>query len=127
MSPLTPREAVLYGVVVLLALNHVLLRWPGFYRRRALFWSVQFLNLAAAVTIMVVGVPGLPGALSVFRWILGLLLLFKVVQHNNRLVERARAERDEAEAEARRQAVRAALRRGRARDAGDGPEEQAGG
>lgn len=109
-----PGDAVLLAVVAVLASNHVLVRLPGWQRRPVVFWLAQLANLAAAVFVMAVGIPGLHGDLTIFNWVFGLLFVVRIVQNNQRY-SAARREAREADAQdddARRAAILAALEAG---------------
>ena len=117
-------DAFLFGVVAALATNHVLLRIPGWERRRALFYGVQLLNLTAGTWVMAMGIPGLDGPLKVFNWVFGLLFIARTVQNNNRYAKALRARRraQGAATDARKDEIRAALRRGETTAGASAPE-----
>lgn len=116
---MNPGDLILLAVVGVLASNHVLVRLPGWERRPALFWGAQVANLAAAVYVMGVGIPGLDGDISIFNWIFGLLFVVRIVQNNQRYsAARREASRGAAStADARRERIHEALA------AGDRPAE----
>ncbi|NOY24645.1 MAG: hypothetical protein GXP62_02125 [Oligoflexia bacterium] len=102
---------IIFGVVALLAINHFLLRLPGWTSRRGVFWGVQVVNLAAACFMIVVGIPNLHGLAHYLNWVIALLFMFHIIQNNGRLVAARRAEaREEDEQDAAaRERIHAAL------------------
>lgn len=110
-------DAILFGVVAALAVNSVLFFWPGWDRRRVLFYAVQATNLVVATFLMAVGVPTLDGSLEVFNWVLGGLFIVRILTNNKRYTEALRERRRGRGAAAtdKRQALAAALRRGERR------------
>ena len=121
MDGLNSGDVVLFSAVVLLASNHVVVRIPGWDRFRLPFWILQACNLAAAIWLMVVGIPGVEGNLRVFNWVIGLLLVFRIIVNNNRLVNAIRQRREDAQDADKREAIRAAIRAAREAD-GEGEE-----
>jgi len=113
--------AILLGAVAVLAGNRLVLSLPGWHRRRALFWALQLVNLAAACFMIVYGVPALRGLAFYANWVIALLFMLHIVQNNSRYVAARKAARAGADAadEARRAEVLAALQRG---EAGSSPD-----
>lgn len=107
-------DAILFAVVAALAANSVLFLWPGWDRRRALFYGVQLINLVVATFLMAVGVPSLEGSLSVFNWVLAGLFIVRILTNNKRYNEALRKRRGtrSAATDEKKAALRAALRRG---------------
>lgn len=105
---------ILFAVVGTLATNHVLIRLPGWEQRAWLFWLVQLMNLAAAVFLLAVGLPGFSGNLAVVNYVMALLFIVRAVQNNNRWGKRDRGGPKAVDADAKKEAIREALRRGEA-------------
>ncbi|MEC7949305.1 MAG: hypothetical protein VX265_17185 [Myxococcota bacterium] len=120
---MTPGDWILFAVVSVLATNHVLIRLPGWQQRAWLFWLVQLLNMSAAGVLLLEGLPGFSGNLSVVNYVLALLFVVRAVQNNNRWGRRGQDGRQSDEADERKAAILAALRRGEAPD-GDIPGAQ---
>jgi hypothetical protein len=116
---MTPGDWILFAVVGALATNHVLIRLPGWQDRAWMFWLVQLMNLVAAGFLVGVGLPGFSGNLAVVNYVMALLFIVRAVQNNNRWGKRARAHAGVEDADARKEAIREALRRGESKaDAG---------
>ncbi len=102
---MTPGTLLLFGVVVLLALNHLPFA-GGRKPPAALFWGLQLLNLAAASLLVTWGLPEFQGRLRVVNLLLGGLLVLHIVQNNRRyralLLERRREDDRIVEEVARR-------------------------
>lgn len=111
---MTPGDWILFAVVGALATNHVLIRLPGWQGRAWLFWLVQLMNLVAAGYLVGVGLPGFTGNLGVVNYVMALLFVVRAVQNNNRWGKRGRAATDAAAGDARKEAIREALRKGEA-------------
>lgn len=123
---MTPGDWILFAVVSVLATNHVLIRLPGWQKRAWLFWLVQLLNLSAAGFLLVEGLPGFSGTLSVVNYVLALLFVVRAVQNNNRWGRRGKDGLRSDEADSRKAAIRAALRRGEAAPDPQSPEPGSG-
>ena len=112
----TVSDLILFGVVALIGINHVLMRIPGFIHRWWAFLPVQILNLGAAVWLMAVGVPEFneDGGLSFLNWVLGLLLIFHIVQNNMRLqrAQRNKGRPSPSDIRAEQARIEEALRKG---------------
>jgi uncharacterized membrane protein len=94
MSPTTTTLGV---IVLLIAINQVIVKMPFIRHQQWLFWTIQIANLAVAVVVLTVGLPGL---VSAARWIVGALFLFHFVQNLQTRMSwshETRAERREAE------------------------------
>lgn len=102
---------ILLGAVGLMAVNRLLLQLPGWHQRRALFWLVQVVNLAAAVFMIVHGVPELQGLARYANWVIALLFMFHIVQNNGRYTK-ARREHKVERVDSERDRVLAALKKG---------------
>jgi hypothetical protein len=83
----TLSDLVLFWVVALLGLNHLLMRIPGVIQRLWAFVPMQILNLATAAWLMAIGIPDFKSdeMLWILNWVLGLLLIFHIIQNNIRL------------------------------------------
>ncbi len=103
----------LLGVVALLAANQLLMRMAGLRGIPVVFWGLQLVNLLTGIGVLVFGLPGLQGV-PAFKWLLGLYLLFRVVQNNWMRSEFLREQKKErgASASERKEAIEAALRKG---------------
>lgn len=123
---MTPGDWILFAIVGALATNHVLIRLPGWADRAWLFWIVQLMNLAAAGFLVGVGLPGFSGNLAVVNYVMALLFIVRAVQNNNRWGKRKRAQVQEQDTDARKDAIRAALRRGESQTADAAPEDEGG-
>lgn len=106
-----PGDAVLFGVVAALGVNHVLLRIPGLEGRTVPFAIAQALNLGAIVLLGTLGVPGFTGGMKVMNFVLAGLFVLHAIQNTNRWAA-ARAEARGAADEAKRARIAAALQRG---------------
>lgn len=109
-------DLILFGVVALIGINHVLMRIPGFIHRWWAFLPVQILNLGAAIWLMAIGVPEFneDGGLSFLNWVLGLLLVFHIVQNNMRLqrAQKTKGRPSPADVRAEQARIEEALRKG---------------
>lgn len=110
-------DAILFAVIAALAANSVLFLWPGWDRRRAIFYTVQVVNLLVAIFLMAVGVPSLDGSLEIFNWVIGGLFIVRIVSNNNRYADalRKRGKVEASRLDDKRAAIQAALRRGEQR------------
>lgn len=122
---MTVGDWILFAVVGALATNHVLIRLPGWQQRAWLFWLVQLMNLAAAGFLLAVGLPGFSGNLVVVNYVMALLFIVRAVQNNNRWGKRNKGPQQAADADAKKAAIREALRRGEAAPDGDAPNDGA--
>ena len=111
----TLSDLILFWVVALIGINHLLMRIPGVIRRLWAFIPIQLLNLATATWLMAVGTPDFKKdeMLWVLDWVLGLLLIFHIVQNNMRLQRNRKNKGRPTPADVRRDQVRieAALRK----------------
>ena len=105
---------LILAVAAILGMNQLIFRLPGWEHRRAIFWSIQFLNLLVIIALLAVGIPGFHGATKVVNWVLGLLLIHHVITNNSRLTTALQAEdvRDSEDVEARRAQIKSALSKG---------------
>lgn len=110
------------ALVALLALNRLVVAVAGSIRWRVLHWTVQVLNLAGAVYLVVLGLPGLPPGLRIIDWFVALLFLFHVVENH---VRRGQAERapQTSDLDQRRRAIRERLRRSGSPGTGTPPQD----
>lgn len=98
------------ALVGLLALNRLIVALAGNNAWRWLFWTVQLTNLAAAIFLLTVGLPGLPEGLWVVNWFIGLLFVWHIVLNNARRVRLVRAAIASSDGdEERREALRQRL------------------
>lgn len=102
---LATSEAVLLGLVLLLALNQVAVRVPFVTQRAWAFWGITALSGVAGLLVLVLGLPGFEHVPPV-RFMVGLLFLLHVAQNL-----KLRADRDAAERERRREEILAERRR----------------
>ncbi len=118
-------DAILFGVVAALAANSVLFLWPGWDRRRALFYGVQLVNLTVATFLMALGVPSLEGSLAIFNWVLAGLFIVRILTNNKRYNDALRKRRgaQSAATEHKKTALAAALRRGESASRADSGTE----
>lgn len=117
---MTPGDWILFAVVGTLATNHVLIRLPGWEQRAWLFWLVQLMNLGASAYLLAAGLPGFTDNLTVVNYVLALLFIVRTVQNNNRWGKRDRGAAGGSDDDARKAAIREALRRGEAAASADG-------
>ena len=109
-------DLVLFWVVALIGFNHLLMRVTGIILRMWAFLPIQLLNLGTAAWLMAVGLPDFEQdeTLWILNWVLGLLLIFHIIQNNIRLQTRKRAvgrpTMDQVRAD--RDQIAAALKRG---------------
>ena len=103
---------IFFGIVATLAVNHLIVRLPGWERRVVLFGIVQALNIGCASWVMSVGLPGFDEQLAVVNWVVGLLFIVRAVQNNSRWTKARKAARQTDPMEDRKAEIRAALERG---------------
>jgi hypothetical protein len=103
---------IFFGILATLAVNHLLVRLPGWERRVVLFAIVQALNIGCASWVLALGLPGFDGQLTVVNWVVGLLFIVRAVQNNGRWTKARKATRDTDPMEDRKAEIRAALERG---------------
>ena len=116
---MTLADWVFFAVVATLAINHLLVRLPGWERRTLLFWLVQAMNVACASWLFTVGLPDFEGNLSVVNWVVGLIFLVRAVQNNGRWSEARRAARTGQPEDDTKAQIRAALQAGEAAESSD--------
>ncbi len=104
--------ALILGVAGILGMNQMIFRLPGWETRRAVFWSLQGLNLVIITALLAIGIPGFQGATKVVNWVLGLLLVHHVISNNGRLAAALRDGRTESDTalDQRREQIKSALR-----------------
>ncbi len=106
------------GLIAMLAINRLVLSLAGYGTLRSVFWTIQLLNLASAIFLIVWGLPGLPPGLWLVNWFIALLFMWHIIENNGKRVKflRARVSGDEEPSdpalEARREALREKLRGG---------------
>ena len=105
---------LIFAVAALLGFNNLLFKIPKWHTRRAAFWTLQIVNLAAIVGLLAIGIPGFSGATKAINWVLGLLLVMHIVSNNGRLVNAVRSEPEgtDEQLDDKRQRMKAALSRG---------------
>jgi hypothetical protein len=100
-----PTTYVFLILVALIAANQVVLRVATLRRNPIAFWGLQAINLALASWILVWGIPGFE-TYPIVSWILGLLLLFRMIQNNLLRARFLRAAVQEEHQEEKRQRAR---------------------
>jgi hypothetical protein len=109
-------DLVLFWVVALVGLNHLLMRISGIIQRLWAFIPVQLINLATAAWLMAIGIPEFKKdeMLWILNWVLGLLLIFHIIQNNMRLQRQRKTKGRPSpnEVRAERDRIEAALRSG---------------
>jgi hypothetical protein len=75
---------MLFGVVLVLAANQLVVRIPLLIGSKTGFWGIQLLDISLAVALLIFGLPGFEHYPPV-RVILALLLLWHVAQNNHAL------------------------------------------
>jgi hypothetical protein len=84
-------DLFLLGILGMLILAQMVPRM-GLLDRPLLFWLFQFFSIGVAIAVISVGVPSLNiQNMDVLNWVLGLLILFRVVQNNMKLMVHRRA------------------------------------
>ena len=85
---------LLLGVVAVLAINQAVMRIDRLREDDRVYWAVQFLDLAVASAVILLGLPGFEPfpAVSV---VVGLLFVLHVAQNYNTRAQMARRRRDE--------------------------------
>ena len=73
---------ILFGVVLVIAANQLVVRIPLLIGSRTGFWGIQLLDITVALTLLIFGLPGFEHFPPV-RVILALLLLWHVAQNNH--------------------------------------------
>lgn len=107
---------VFLATIALIAANQAVLRIATLRASPWAFWGLQAVNLAVACWLLVWGLPGFVD-FPLVSWILGLLLIFRIVQNNMlrarflrqaqedaRLAEKRQRAKDMADALARQEA-----------------------
>ena len=96
---MTYSDALLFGMVAIMAINYVATRWPNWEDRPVIFWLAQLANLAAATFLFYEGIPEFKGDLAVVNILLGALFIFHILQNNRRYQKFVQNIRDEHKAE----------------------------
>lgn len=111
---MTLDDALLLGVLAWLAAHHPLLGLSIFAGRAAPLLVVQIINLLIISGLLTWGLPSLVGDLRVFNWIVALLMVLHTWQNTARYAAQraARKRVRDAEDDARRAAISAALAAG---------------
>ena len=81
---MTPSDAMLLGLVALMAINHTATRLAGWESRLWLFWTAQLLNIFAGSCVLVYGIPEFRGQLQAVNWLIGLLFFYHLIVNNRR-------------------------------------------
>ncbi len=97
---------LLFGTVGLMIANRALHVGERWYRRKALFWTIQLANFAVACVLVTVGIPGFTGVLRIVNLMLAGLLILHTVQ-NNRHYLMAWRDAGSNTTDAKREALRA--------------------
>lgn len=105
-------DLIFFATVAVLACNHAVLRIPGWLERVWLFWGVQALNLAAAVYLILVGLPGFEGTLAIANWMFGLLFIYHIISNNRRLQRALAVKKRQNRDGSKEEKIRAALKAG---------------
>lgn len=110
---MTTGDWIFFAVIAAMAVNHVLVRLPGWERRVALFWGAQLVNVAVASLVLAFGLPTIDDHFPPLRYVLALILIARAVQNNNRWSKARRgASEQQAQEDSKKAEIRAALRRG---------------
>ena len=96
---MTFSDALLFGMVAVMAINYVATRWPNWEDRPLVFWIAQLANLAAATFLFYEGIPEFQGELAVVNILLGALFIFHILQNNRRYQKVLQSRRAEWKAE----------------------------
>ena len=96
---MTYSDALLFGMVAVMAINYVATRWPGWEDRPIVFWLAQLANLTAATFLFYEGIPEFKGDLAVVNILLGALFIFHILQNNSRYQKVIQSRRAEWKAE----------------------------
>jgi len=98
--------------VAVIAANQAVLRLAALRRNPWVFWSLQVVNLAIACFLFLYGIPGFE---HTYGWwfgrVMGLLLIFRIVQNNMLRQRYLRAEIERERDEEKRERVREAARK----------------
>ncbi|MBM75045.1 MAG: hypothetical protein CMK59_06575 [Proteobacteria bacterium] len=81
---MTFSDALLFGMVAVMAINYVATRWPNWENRPVVFWLAQLANLTAATYLFYEGIPEFQGELAVVNVLIGALFIFHILQNNRR-------------------------------------------
>ena len=96
---------VLFGLVVLIGANHLLVRIPRVRRDPRLFWAINVADIAVGLAVLAFGLPGYAST-PVIGWVVGLLLVMHVAQNLQLRSSWEQAERAEAQAARERERKR---------------------
>ena len=95
---------IILGVATIFVANHAIVVGPRWHHRRWLFVLVQLVTFAGACFMAGWGAPGFDKAgLRLVNWMLSAMLIFHVIQNNNRY---QRALTDERESDPERERKR---------------------
>jgi hypothetical protein len=75
---------VLLSFATLIVLNRAILIGENWYRRNAVFWSVQVMNLCGATFFAGWGVRDFQATMPIVNWMLSGLLILHIIQNNRR-------------------------------------------
>lgn len=78
---MNPTTYVFLVLIAVIAANQVVLRVATLRHSPYAFWGLQAVNMIIACYILVWGIPGFE-SYPIVSWILGLLLLFRMIQNN---------------------------------------------
>jgi len=105
---------ILLGVATLFIANHAVVAGPHWHHRRRLFLLVQLLTFGGACFMAGWGAPGFDReGMRLVNWMLSAMLIFHVIQNNNRYQRALYADRtSNPERERRRDRIVALLQSG---------------
>lgn len=108
---MNPLSQVAFGLILVILLNMVVMRFTDLWKRAWLFWLLQAFNAAIGLTILIVGLPLVQDAR--FTWVIGGLFVVRIFFNIAQWVNLRSEEREKArEAEYQRlQSEIAALNR----------------
>ncbi len=76
---------ILLGVATIFVANHAIVVGPKWHHRRSLFFLVQVVTFAGACFMAGWGAPGFDkNGMRLVNWMLSAMLVFHVIQNNNR-------------------------------------------
>ena len=90
-------DIILFGMIIVMAVNFFMLRLPQWEDRRWLFYGCQSLNIAACAFMFLKGIPDFHGQLDIVNIMVGLLFIYHAISNNNRLQTILRRKKIEAQ------------------------------
>jgi hypothetical protein len=94
---MNPLSQVAFGLVVLIFVNQVVMRFTNLWRRSWLFWTLQAINAAVGVSIMVFGLPLIQERTATL--VVGGLFMLRIVFNISQWVNLWTEEREKAREE----------------------------